>query len=130
MTNFSIPFSLTPSGSVSTTVNPNQIANDRVESLIGTYPGERVMLPTYGVDVPAYVFSPDILSQQSLLINQIQQAIGTWEPTIALDSVTPVVTQSEVGLIDINVEFTLSNNPALTPVQTATVSVGGSVVAN
>lgn len=130
MTNFSIPFSLTPSGSVSTTVNPNQIANDRVESLIGTYPGERVMLPTYGVDVPAYVFSPDILSQQSLLINQIQQAIGTWEPTIALDSVTPVVTQSEVGLIDINVEFTLSNNPALTPVQIATVSVGGSVVAN
>lgn len=130
MTNFTIPFSLTPSGSVQTTNDPNQIANDRVESLIGTYPGERVMIPDYGVNVPSYVFSPDIPAQESLLTTQVQQAITQWEPTITLDSVTPVLNQSDVGIIDIDVQFTLSNNPAMTPAQVATVEVGGNVVQN
>ena len=130
MTNFTIPFSLTPSGSVQTTNDPNQIANDRVESLIGTYPGERVMIPDYGVNVPSYVFSPDIPAQQSLLTTQVQQAITQWEPTITLDSVTPVLNQSDVGIVDIDVQFTLSNNPAMTPAQVATVEIGGRVVQN
>jgi phage baseplate assembly protein W len=130
MTNFSIPFALTPGGQVQTTQNPNQIANDRVEALIGTYPGERVMIPDYGVPVPSYVFAPDIVSQQTILSNQIQAAINKWEPNIILDNVSPVVTQQDVGIIDINVTFTLSNNPSLTPVQIATVEVGGNVVQN
>ena len=130
MTNFTIPFSLTPNGTVQTTSNPNQIANDRVEALIGTYPGERVMQSKYGVDVPSYVFAPDLVTTQAVLINQIQQALATWEPEIILDSVTPVTTQSDVGIIDVNVEFTLSNDPSLTPYQTCTVEVGGNVVSN
>jgi phage baseplate assembly protein W len=130
MTNFSIPFALTPSGSVQVTQDPNVIANNRVESLVGTYPGERVMLNTYGVNVPAYVFAPDIAAQQGLLTNAIQKAVNQWEPSIILDAVTPVVIQSDVGIIDINVEFTLSNNPSLTPTQVATVEIGGNVVQN
>lgn len=130
MTNFSVPFSLTTGGSVQTTTDPNQIANDRVESLVGTYPGERVMLPDYGVDVPASLFAPNIAAQKDLLTIQVQKAVNQWEPTIMLNDVIPVVTQSDVGIIDINVEFTLSNNPTLTPVQVATVEVGGNVVQN
>lgn len=130
MTNFTIPFSLTPNGTVQTTNNPNQIANDRVESLIGTYPGERVMQPKYGVNVPAFVFAPDLVTDQAVLINQIKQALATWEPEIILDSVTPVATQSDVGIIDINIEFTLSSDPTLTPNQVCTVEVGGNVVVN
>ena len=128
--NFSLPFSLTPSGSVSTTDNPNEIANDRVESLVGTYPGERVMLTSYGVDIPAYVFAPDVAAQETILTRSIQTAINTWEPSIVLDAVTPVMTQADVGIVDINVEFTLSNNPELTPTQVATVEIGGNVVGN
>lgn len=130
MTNFSVPFSLTPSGSVQNTNDPNQIANDRVESLIGTYPGERVMIPDYGVNIPPFVFSPDIAAEQTLVATQISKAVNQWEPSIILNSVTPVLSQSDVGIVDINVEFTLSNNPALTPSQIATVEVGGRVVQN
>lgn len=130
MTNFSVPFALTPTGQVRTTADPNQIANDRVEALVGTYPGERVMQPNYGVDVPSFVFAPDLPSEQALLVNEITQAINRWEPEITLDSVTPVTVQSDVGIVDISVEFTLSNNPALTPAQVATVEIGGNVVNN
>lgn len=128
--NFSVPFALTPNGSVKTTNDPNQIANDRVESLVGTYPGERVMIPDYGVNLPPQVFAPNIETQQSIITNDISRAMTQWEPAIILDSVDPVITQQDVGIVSINVTFTLSNNPALTPAQIATVEVGGNVVNN
>jgi uncharacterized protein len=128
MTNFSIPFSLTSTGQVSTTVNPNQIASDRMESLIGTYPGERVMLPDYGVDMPAYIFASDISAQQDLIALSVQKAAAQWEPTLVLNSVTPNVSQEDVGIVSIDIQFSLSNNPQLTPAQVATVEIGGAVV--
>ncbi len=128
--NFSVPFALTPNGTVQVTNDPNQIANDRVESLVGTYPGERVMLPDYGVDLPPQVFAPNIQTQASIITNDISRAMTQWEPSIILDSVTPVITEQEVGTVSINVTFTLSNNPALTPAQVATIEVGGNVVNN
>ena len=130
MTNFAIPFALTATGQVNTTNNPNQIANDRVEALVGTYPGERVMQPDYGVNIPPLVFAPNIPSNEAQLMNEVQTAVNRWEPSIILDSVTPITTQSDVGIIGIDVEFTLSNDPSLTPSQIATVEVGGKVVQN
>lgn len=130
MTNFAVPFALTPNGTVKVTNNPNEIANNRVESLVGTFPGERVMLPDYGVDAPSFVFAPDLVRNQTLLSNEVQQQINAWEPSIVLDSVKGIATQSDVGIIGVEVEFTLSNDPSLTPAQVATVEVGGKVVQN
>lgn len=128
MTNFSIPFSLTPTGRVSTTDDPNQIASDRMESLVGTFPGERVMLPDYGVNMPAYIFAPDITAQQDLISLNVQQSAAQWEPTLVVGEITPNISQSDVGIVSIDIQFSLSNNPQLTPAQTATVEIGGAVV--
>lgn len=130
MTNFSLPFALTPGGSVQTTDDPNVIANDRVESLVGTFPGERVMLPDYGVNLPAYIFAPDITAQEDLITLNIQQAVNQWEPTIILSNVSPNVAQEDVGIVGIDVQFSLSTDPSVTPPLTATVEVGGNVVQN
>jgi phage baseplate assembly protein W len=130
MTSFSVPFALTPQGTVQVTKNPNEIANDRVESVVGTYPGERVMQPEYGVDAPSFVFAPDLSTNQAHLATEVQQAINRWEPNIVLDSVQVLPTQSDVGIIGVDVQFTLSNDPSLTPAQIATVEIGGRVVQN
>lgn len=128
MTNFSVPFSLTPTGQVSTTTDPNQIGSDRMESLVGTYPGERVMLPDYGVNMPAYIFAPDISAQQDLIALNVQQAAAQWEPTLILGEIKPGIFQADVGIVSIDIQFSLSNDPQLTPAQTATVEIGGNVV--
>jgi phage baseplate assembly protein W len=128
--NFSVPFALTPGGQVHVTSDPNQIANDRVESLVGTYPGERVMLPDYGVNLPPEVFSPDVAEKSTMITLDIQRAVNQWEPSIKLDQVTPVMVQSGIGIVSVNVEFSLSDNLSLTPTQTATVEIGGKVVNN
>lgn len=130
MSNFSLPFSLTLSGQVSTTSDPNQIANDRMEALIGTYPGERVMLPDYGTPIPSLLFEPEIASEQSIVQLKVQQAVAQWEPTIVLNSVNVDFSKNNEGIANINISFALSNNPTLTPPQTATISIGGSIVPN
>lgn len=127
---FTQPFALTASGSVATTSDPNVIAETRVQSVIGTYPGERVMQPDYGVNLPGYLFSPNIINETDLLVSDISTQLNRWEPSITIDSITPVTTQSDIGLSEVNVEFTISNDPTLTPAQVATVLVGGTVVNN
>lgn len=128
MKNFLVPFQLTPQGTVATTSNPDTVARQRVNSLIGTPLGGRVMLPEYGTSIPHHAFdpglglTPDEMGQD--LINQIQ----TWEPTINVLDVTVDGTSADQGLLEIDVQFTTSNDPTFTPVLTATVLVGGTVI--
>jgi uncharacterized protein len=130
-TTFLNPFQLTPSGSIATTSDPQQINMQRVESLIGTPPGERVMLPTYGVNIPAVLFAPDIEAEINEIENDVTQAIAVWEPSINVTDITPVAIQQNVGVIGVNIEFQTSTlTPDFTPIQTATVLVGGTVVQN
>ena len=129
-TNFKLPFQLTGQGKIATITDPDEIAEDRVDALIGTYPGERVMQPTYGVNLPSYMFTPDIINTTDLIANDINTAVQTWEPSITLLNVTPVTTQADVGISKVNVDFTISSDPTFTPTLTATVEVGGRVVQN
>jgi phage baseplate assembly protein W len=129
-TNFKLPFQLTSQGTIATTTDPNAIGKDRVDALIGTYPGERVMQPDYGVNLPMYLFTPDIIESTDLLSNEINAQVSKWEPSITLQSITPITTQSDQGIAQVNVEFTISTDPTLTPTLVATVEVGGKVVTN
>ncbi len=126
--NFSLPFSITSTGSVTTTSDPNQVASDRMESLVGTYTGERIMLPDYGVPIPAILFANQSAAEQSLIQLQVQQAIAKWEPTLVLNSVDVSFSTTSEGVTGISVNFSISSNPASTPVQTVVIEVGGNVI--
>jgi phage baseplate assembly protein W len=129
-TNFLNPFALTVQGSIATTSDPYQIATQRVESLVGTPPGERVMLPTYGVPIPDFLFAPDIAADVDEIATDVSKALQVWEPSINVNSVTPVVSAASEGIDNVLVDFTTSNDPTFTPTQTATVLVGGTVTGN
>jgi len=126
--NFSVPFSLTPNGKVSTTSDPNQVGSDRMESLIGTYPGERVMLPDYGVNIPAQLFSSNMEQEQTIIALQVQQEVAKWEPTLVLNEVTVQTVDQEPGIARINVQYSLSANNQLTPPRTAVLLIGGTII--
>lgn len=129
-TNFRVPFQLSAQGTVATTIDPNEIAEERVNALIGTYPGERVMQPDYGVNLPMYLFTPDVVTSTDLIANDITAQMSRWEPSITLLDIEPATSESAEGLGEINVDFTISSDPTLTPTLTATVEVGGRVVSN
>lgn len=128
MTNFAMPFALTATGQVSTVIDPNQIGEDRMESLVGTHPGERVMLTDYGVNIPAQLFASNIITEQPVLALQVQQEVHKWEPSLVLNQVSVQSISQEPGIDRINIEYSLSNNNQLTPTKTAVILVGGTVI--
>jgi len=128
--NFLAPFQLTSQGQIATTSDPDTIALQRVRAIISTAPNERVMLGDYGIDLPAYLFSPDVQESITRISTDIVTAMQKYEPTITILDVEPVVNEVALGIEDIKVEFTQATDQAYTPTLTATVLVGGTVVGN
>lgn len=129
-TNFAVPFGLTQQGSIATVSDTDTIAMQRVRALLATSPGSRVMLHDYGIDLPSYLFNSDLPSSSDKLANDIVTALQTWEPAITILQVKPITNAEATGFVDVNVEFTTSNDQAFTPTLIATVLTGGTVVSN
>jgi phage baseplate assembly protein W len=127
------PFQLTPSGSVAVTSDPARQARQHVTALVSTQPGERVMLPGYGVSLSALVFAPNDPSVLSVVQQDVTRALGTWEPSLTVTNVSPVPGNDPAqGQAMVNVDYVQAGQPGQpgTAVQTATVLAGGTVISN
>ena len=120
------PFSLT-NGRLGVTYNPARQLQQHVDSLVGTAPGERVMLPTYGVNAPGQVFNKNDVAVATALSNSTWSAIAQWEPTVTILGITPITNNAGEGIINIEIDYTSSNLNMLNKTNTAVVSVGGTV---
>lgn len=105
-----LPFSFDDAGSVKTTVNEGKIYMDRVLSLIGTRPGERVMRPGYGSRVTEQVFETIEVAVASIR-QDIPTTIGTYlsEITVTRFEVNTVAIGSGDTAIDVEIEFRTPN---------------------
>ncbi|TXI79102.1 MULTISPECIES: GPW/gp25 family protein [unclassified Cupriavidus] len=72
--------------------------------LLGTYPGERVMQPTYGCAVRRAVFETLNESTLTELKEMIRKAILFFEPRILLDHIDTTVLTLE-GRVDIRLHY-------------------------
>ena len=79
-----LPIYKRPGGYFATEKTREVIKSD-LRMLFSTAPGERVMLPTYGVKLRNLIFEPNDTVLESLLRRQISDAIRTWEPRVALN---------------------------------------------
>ncbi len=121
-----VPFGLDDNGHAAVTQDPDVQAMQHVKSIVATNPGERVMLPDYGVPVREYMFKPDP-DLITLKINRdVTIQVARWEPSVTVLGVR-ASPDSDFGVAEIDVDFTA--NPVETnAVQTATVEVGGTVI--
>lgn len=124
------PFQLDQNGQIAQTTDPNTQVDQHLLTLVSTQPGERVMLPNYGVPSFRTLFSMNTADNQTRFLNSINSAMATWEPNVTVD-VTFVNDSADVsGEMDIEIDWTAANqfNPVSSGVVTATVLVGGTVV--
>ncbi len=75
--------------------------------LFSTIPGERVFRYNYGCPIDKWVFSKIDLSERTMIIDIIEQAIREGEPRIVTDSVDVEVRDAMEGILWIKVEFTI-----------------------
>ena len=124
------PFGLSATGGIAVTTDPNVQASQHVNSLISTRPGERVMVPTYGIDLAGQVFGdPDEVADA--IVNDVTTAMQNWEPSVTVKSVsTAPGFDPATGLVQIEVDYVTPATGISSPtsVSTATVLVGGTVI--
>ena len=56
-------------------------------ALFSTYPGQRLLLPSYGVSIQRYIFSPVSDGNARLIGEQLNNAISLWEPRVAINRI-------------------------------------------
>lgn len=128
-----LPFQLGPNGVVSTVSDSATIVDQHVQSLISTVTGERVMLPSYGLNLAGLVFGNNDPILLNVVQNDVLDAFAQWEPNIAVTSVTQgQATDTQSGVAAVNVEYETSAvnvvGTSTTPIyQQATMSVGGTI---
>ena len=68
---------------------------DAIEVILQTELGERLRLTSFGAGLELFLFEPNTVATQSRLADRITQALLTWEPRIAVQSVDVVTDPSD-----------------------------------
>jgi phage baseplate assembly protein W len=122
-----IPFAVNATGGIAQTDDPQRQLLDRIQGLIGTQPGERVMRSTYGVDSAALLFSADELASARVQL-AVRDAVAAWEPSARVTSISANV-NNELGLVSLRVEVARVDAPGAESANSrvVTIDVGGTV---
>lgn len=75
--------------------------------LFSTIPGERVFRYNYGCPIDKWVFSKIDLSERTMIIDIIEQAIREGEPRIITEAVEVEIRDAMEGILWIKIDFTI-----------------------
>ena len=75
--------------------------------LFSTIPGERVFRYNYGCPIDKWVFSKIDLSERTMIIDIIEQAIREGEPRIITELVEVEIRDAMEGILWIKIDFTI-----------------------
>lgn len=127
------PFTIAPDGSVAATSDPDRQVHQRVHALIGTEPGERVMLSDYGVETRTLLFeSTNDDGLANVLADMTQTQMSVYEPGVLVNSIRAVETEPGSGEARVQINYARRESPS-TPAElarqtnVAIIGVGGSV---
>jgi Bacteriophage baseplate protein W len=89
--------------------------------ILSTEPGERLMRPDFGCGLLRYLMEPNTPATREAMTRDIDAALRTWEPRIALDTVSVAPTADQNAVL-VTVTYTLVRDQSADTVQ-ATVPV-------
>lgn len=72
--------------------------------ILGTALGERIMLPTFGCDLPSKVFATLTTTAANEIAAMVTRAIVDWEPRVTVDGVS-VADALQDGWVDIRIAY-------------------------
>jgi len=75
------------SGIFDQTTNTLGLAKSRIYNLLFTSPGERVMMPNFGVNITNRIFEPNVETNNEILKEEIRSQILNNVPDIKIDNI-------------------------------------------
>ena len=107
---WSFPLEFSETGSPKMSEHEDDI-NESLRIILMTYPGERTMQPEFGSHLRDFCFEPFTLRTETLMQNEIRQAILLFEPRVDVENVKIESTEtSEVLKITIIYIVRSTNN--------------------
>ena len=95
-----------------------QAIRTSIYNLLTTNFGERILIPTYGLNLKKYLFLPVTQENGLLMGEEIKTGITTWEPRITLQNVTIIADEE-------NHRYKVTINALLTRLQNAVIVLPG-----
>ena len=112
-TGFRFPVQVDPlTGRVCTSSEEEDI-REAIRIILGTQPGERPMLPSFGCNINNYVFGTTDYTSLMLMKREVESSLIMWEPRIKDIEVQIVRSPEDDGalLIEIGYVVRSTNNP-------------------
>ena len=82
-----LPLSIDEIDGFATNKNFNQVARQNLKMIILTNPGERVMIPNFGVGIRTYLFENATGGLFETIRQKIKQQVRIYAPYISIDSI-------------------------------------------
>lgn len=126
------PFAIGPDGALATTDDPDKQVRQRVFSLLGTEPGERVMLSDYGIPTRSLLFEPGNALIAERLEEETRMQMDRYEPGVLVNSVAAIHSPEGSGIAKVALDYVRRESPT-TPYNltrqsnVAVIGVGGTV---
>jgi phage baseplate assembly protein W len=86
---------------------------ESIRLILLTEPGERLMREEFGCGLRRFLFEPNTVTTRQLIRDRIAQAIGRWEPRVALEAVEVEADANNPRLVAITILFRLVTTQAL-----------------
>jgi phage baseplate assembly protein W len=86
---------------------------ESIRLILLTEPGERLMREEFGCGLRRFLFEPNTATTRQLIRDRITQAIGRWEPRVALETVEVEADADNPRLVAITILFRLVATQAL-----------------
>lgn len=101
------PFRVDGTGRIAVTWDLSKQLIQRLKSVIGTTPGERVMRPGYGAGAAVYVFDTNDELMAASLASRVHDAINNFEPAVTVEDVKIEQIDRMAGLMRLHVLYRL-----------------------
>ena len=81
-----VPLEPGDSGALPLADGPEKVRQS-IAIILDTEPGERLMLPRFGCGLRRFLMQPNTAGTRAAMRHEIETALATWEPRIALEAV-------------------------------------------
>ena len=106
------PLQVTPGGKIAQARYEQRI-EESIYLILTTAKGERVMLPDFGCGIHDLVFAPNNTLTRSAVVQNVRQALVTYERRIDVLDVTAEAADGEPNLLLIRINYRIRANNAL-----------------
>lgn len=96
------PLFFSSDGSYASNKTVKDVVKQNFKNLILTSPGERIMIPEFGVGLRNFLFEQNVESTINVLAERVQQQVDTYMPFITIQQVYPIYNENQ---LIINIQY-------------------------